>query len=401
MLERTLIIEETLCPGPSVEGAALVDKDGAGPRGIFVVRTLNIAQYRQVIESTAVICESGQATNHMTVVCRILGIPIVRIPHATHSLVHGEVVRIDLRQNQVVRGPFLQSPDESQLPPHQSLPPGIRFQVSIIDSADLISRVNSAGRHDVEQFFLRSELLWLAIGEHPYRHLRRFGRRATAQCLADHLGELCSRLEPNQILNFRGLDLRTDAAGFSQRRPPQEPNPQLGLHGVRALLSRREYLKTELDAVRVVMKRGQRNILYSVPFVALPSEVAEVLLLANEQAPEVPIGVFIETPGAVIEVDEILSQQPRSLYIGTKDLAQLTLGCDRDNSRVAYLLSAQHHAVTEQVAQVLAKAERQGVPAFVFALPADLPNLLRAVPATARVSLAASDYLNFTRAEPT
>lgn len=402
-----MTVDDVLVWGPRVSGVVRLGSDGSQRQldaserqNVYVVRSLNLLDYHGIVASRAVICETGQATNHMAVVCRILGIPVVQLSHATRLFADGESVIVDAEQRCIVRSNASEFDDSTSLVPStpHAFDAAVRYQVSIVDSSDLISRVNGLERHDVEQYFLRSELLWLSIGDHPYRYLRRAGRRATVLRIADRLAELCSSLEEGQVLNFRGLDLRSDATGFG-RRYMTEANPQLGLHGVRALLARPEYLDIELSAISAISDRGHANVLYSIPFVALPSEVERVLDAGGkERLSPSRFGVFIETPASVIEIERILDLGPRALYVGTKDLAQLTLGADRDNSRVAAILSARHASITTQIEAVVAAAARRAIPAFVFVLPGDVEHLLEHAPSVTRLSVAASDYLRLTPA---
>ena len=72
----------TLAPGSPCMG--IVSKRGCSTnRGsIFVTSELDFEDYAAICQSAAVITETGGQTNHLAVVCRIKGIPLLLVPGA-------------------------------------------------------------------------------------------------------------------------------------------------------------------------------------------------------------------------------------------------------------------------------------------------------------------------------
>lgn len=363
---------------------------------ILVVDTLTIDHYQLAAQSVAVICEDCQPTNHMTVVCRILGIPVVRVDSATRHFTTGQTVRVDLAHSEVSTSDHDKSPANPRVPPplFQVAANSLRFQVSIVNEPRLIDQINDSQAEDVEQFFLRSELLWLSRRLHPIDFFSRKGESATVDMLHEALNGLVTRLRPDQFLNFRGLDLRTDQNNFGTLPRAHEPNPQLGLHGTRHLLAAPDYLAAELRAVDRLYAEGHKNVIYSLPFLALSSEFESVSRIRDASCMnDLRLGAFVETPAAVYEIDRLLDQNPAAIYLGTKDLAQLIMAADRDNSAVVQMLGTLQPPVLHAIRKTVRASRARDVPAYVFSLPADLVSLIGQIPEIDRVSLAASDYL--------
>jgi phosphocarrier protein FPr/phosphocarrier protein len=127
-----------------------------------------------------------------------------------------------------------------------------------------------------------------------------------------------------------------------------EENPALGLRGVRLNLSRTDLLDAQLRAILRGVPAAQRRIM--VPMVVEASELRQVreLLRAAEAALGIaeptPLGVMIETPAAAILADSIAAEAD-FLSIGSNDLTQYALACDRGNAATAARVDAFHPAV--------------------------------------------------------
>lgn len=236
----------TRVPGELVTGriCTRAEDDQVGDR-ILLVKSLELDDYRRVVASRAVICERCADTSHIAIVCRILGVPVVTVEGATRRLSAGDTVTVNPRCEEVLVGGLDDGPAPAAF--KYERPAGLeigrfRYQLSILAEPTLVERVNSLAQDEVEQFFLREELVWVAKGQDPYAFLRASGIESLAAALHASLGPIAEALEPRQALNFRALDLRSDQlAQFGDEGAP-EPNPHLGLHGIRRLLVTPGYL---------------------------------------------------------------------------------------------------------------------------------------------------------------
>ncbi len=149
-----------------------------------------------------------------------------------------------------------------------------------------------------------------------------------------------------------------------------EPNPMLGLRGIRALQQQPDLLATQLRAVLIAA--GQVPVRVLLPMVTEPREVRwarEVLDQVRRDlpaAPPVPLGIMIEVPAAAVRARDFAGLVDFA-SIGTNDLTQYTMAADRGNERVRDLAPAGAAAVWD-----LVEATCQGLPGVPVGVCGDL-----------------------------
>jgi phosphocarrier protein FPr/phosphocarrier protein len=142
-----------------------------------------------------------------------------------------------------------------------------------------------------------------------------------------------------------------------------EDNPALGVRGVRLNLLRSDLLDTQLRAIVRGVPAAQRRIM--VPMIVELSELRQVRdrLRAVEAGLGVtdptPIGVMVETPSAAL-LAGIIAAEADFLSVGSNDLTQYALACDRGNPATAVRIDALHPAVLRLIALTAEGAAAHG-----------------------------------------
>ena len=162
---------------------------------------------------------------------------------------------------------------------------------------------------------------------------------------------------------------------------PTEPNPFLGWRAIRMCLDEPELFKTQLRALLRAAADGDVRIM--LPLIVSAAEVDEARALLVEAGDEleargarfrrdVPLGVMIETPAAVIAADTF-ADDVSFFSVGTNDLVQYTLAVDRGNANLAARFTPLHPAVLRLVRHTVKVAAERGLDVSVCGEMASQP----------------------------
>lgn len=167
---------------------------------------------------------------------------------------------------------------------------------------------------------------------------------------------------------FRVLDVGADKLAAPQEAL-QEPNPALGLRGIRFCLSREDIF---LKQARAFLRAGQLGeIAILLPMITTSGEVRKSKAIIERARAELggnirtpALGVMIETPAAVMICGE-LAEECDFLSIGTNDLLHYLMAIDRNNRHVAYLHDPLHPAFLRSLKHIITCAHGKGREATV------------------------------------
>ena len=171
---------------------------------------------------------------------------------------------------------------------------------------------------------------------------------------------------PSKKVIIRTLDIGADkqADYFSLER---EENPALGLRAVRLCLERPEIFKTQLRALYRASVLGNLGIMF--PMITSEWELRETLSICSEVRDElksegkpysdVELGVMIETPASAL-ISDRLAPLVDFFSVGTNDLTQYTLACDRQNPRLDRFCDTHHEAVLRLIEMSAKNAHAHG-----------------------------------------
>ncbi len=184
-------------------------------------------------------------------------------------------------------------------------------------------------------------------------------QQATYQAAADAL--------KGRPLTIRTLDAGGDKPLAFADPGPHEPNPALGLRGLRTSLRQPALFREQVAAILQVAAPGERRIL--LPMVTDLADLVAARDIVDEVArslscPPAKLGVMIETPASALVADQ-LAAVADFLSVGTNDLTQYVLAVDREHPELAPRLDALHPAVLRLIAQVTRAAAAQGTPVGV------------------------------------
>ena len=202
----------------------------------------------------------------------------------------------------------------------------------------------------------RSEFLYLNCDDYPTED---YQFEAYKRVLSDMGGK--------EVV-IRTLDIGADKM-IEYFKLPKEENPALGNRALRICLNRPEIFRTQLRALYRASAYGRLSIMF--PMVTSVWEVREAKKMCEQVkkeltaegipfSDEVDVGIMIETPAAAV-ISDRLAKEVDFFSIGTNDLTQYTLACDRQNNDLGRFFNAHHPAVLRLIKMACDNAHKEGI----------------------------------------
>jgi phosphoenolpyruvate-protein phosphotransferase len=307
---------------------------------------------------------AGGPTSHVAILAAAMGIPaLVALGPAVLDVAEGAWLVLDAEQGNLATAPDQtalaaaeqtltarqQRKQAEQAAAHADCRTADGIRIEVFANLGSLAEAHVAMAHGAEGCgLLRTEFLFLERDAAPDEdeQLRQYQGIATA-------------------LDGRPLVIRTLDIGGDKPIPylplPAEPNPALGLRGVRTSLWRPDLLRVQLRAILRVQPAGQCRVL--LPMITDTAEIRAVRRMIDEVRRElryggsIAVGAMIETPAAALLAERV-ANEVEFLSIGTNDLTQYTLAMDRGHSELAHRIDGLHPAVLRLIATTVAAAEK-------------------------------------------
>jgi pyruvate,water dikinase len=180
------------------------------------------------------------------------------------------------------------------------------------------------------------------------------------------LTKFAAAFHPRQVV-YRTNDFKTNeykALKGGEKFEIVEENPMIGYRGASRYITDIETFKLELAAIKKVREKYD-NLWVMIPFVRTVAEMDRTIkIMAQEglkRSDTFKLWMMCEVPSNVILLDKFLDLGIDGISIGSNDLTQLTLGIDRDSSKLAATFDERNEAVMLSIEKVVRGCKARGV----------------------------------------
>ncbi|AAK41168.1 pyruvate, water dikinase [Saccharolobus solfataricus] len=332
----------------------------------------------------AIITDEGGMTSHAAIVSRELGIPaIVGSREATKIIRDNQEITVDAIRGIVYEGKVLQTSEtvSQQAQPSIGIQ-GISREVLLslypvtatkiymnLGEPDVIDKYldlpfDGIGLMRIE--FIVSE--WVRY--HPLYLIKIGNAELFVDKLAEGIAKVASAIYPRPVV-VRFSDFKTNEYKKligGEEFEPDERNPMIGWRGVSRYVSK-EYepaFRLEAKAIRKVREEmGLKNVWVMFPFVRTTWELEKAIKIMEEEGlrrdSDFKVWIMAEVPSVVVLAEEF-AKIVDGFSVGSNDLAQLTLGVDRDSELLARMgyYDERDPAVLESIRKLIKAAHKYG-----------------------------------------
>ncbi|MEJ2777693.1 pyruvate, water dikinase [Stygiolobus sp. RP850M] len=336
--------------------------------------------------ASAIVTDEGGRTSHAAIVSRELGIPaVVGTGNATKVIQDGQEITVDATRGIIYEGKVVQEEGEkssAQTVTPQASVSGISREVLLslypvtatkiymnLGQPDIINKYldlpfDGIGLMRIE--FIVSE--WIKY--HPL-YLIKIGKpEEFVNKLAEGISMVASAIYPRPVVvrfsDFKSNEYKSLQGGTEFE--PDERNPMIGWRGVSRYISKQyePAFRLEVKAIlKVREEMGLSNVWVMFPFVRTTWELNKAIKIMEEEglrrSSDFKVWIMAEVPSVVVLADEF-SKIVDGFSIGSNDLAQLTLGVDRDSDLLARMgyYDERDPAVLESIRRLIRTAHKYG-----------------------------------------
>ncbi|WP_344294183.1 phosphoenolpyruvate--protein phosphotransferase [Streptomyces synnematoformans] len=304
------------------------------------------------------VTEEGGPTSHSAILARALGVPAVVALPGAGELAEGTLVAVDGSTGEVfvepgpdTRAELEQTAAERKAALAAATGPGatsdghkVPLLANVGGPADVPAAV-AAGAEGVGLF--RTEFLFLDGG----------GTAPSEQAQVEAYRKVLEAFPEGRVV-VRVLDAGADKP-LEFLTSADEPNPALGVRGLRSLLAHPEVLRTQLTALSKAAAGLPVYLEVMAPMVADRRDAADFAAACRDAGLPAKAGAMVEIPAAALRSRAIL-QEVEFLSLGTNDLAQYAFAADREVGAVSRLQDPWQPALLDLVAFAAEGAKAEG-----------------------------------------
>lgn len=309
------------------------------------------------------ITRDGGVTSHVSIMAKGLGIPaLVGVKDILLEVSPEDFIIMDALNGDIFINPEEQLIEEykfkqieeastlKELLEENTLPAITKDERSVMLCANVgnIKDIKKALEFNIDGIGLfRSEFLYMENDHFPTEEEQFLVYKEAVQ------------LVPGE-LTIRTLDIGGDKE-LSYFEFDKEDNPFLGYRAIRISLDRKDLFKTQLRAILRASAYGHIRIMFpmiiSLEELRLAKEIlkeckAELTSEDISYDSSIEAGIMIETPASVLCVED-LAMEADFFSIGTNDLTQYLLACDRGNKKISALYNSFHPAVLRSIKRII------------------------------------------------
>ncbi|WP_172384475.1 phosphoenolpyruvate--protein phosphotransferase [Streptomyces sp. MNP-20] len=304
------------------------------------------------------VTEEGGPTSHSAILARALGVPAVVALPGAGELAEGTVVAVDGSTGEIFVNPSAEKRAELAAAAAErkaalaaSTGPGatsdghkVPLLANVGGPADVPAAVE-AGAEGVGLF--RTEFLFLDDSS----------KAPTEEKQVEAYRQVLEAFPEGRVV-VRVLDAGADKP-LDFLTPADEPNPALGVRGLRSLLDHPEVLRTQLTALAKASEGLPVYLEVMAPMVADRADAKAFADACRAAGLQAKFGAMVEIPSAALRARSIL-QEVEFLSLGTNDLAQYTFAADRQVGAVSRLQDPWQPALLDLVALSAEAAKAEG-----------------------------------------
>ncbi|GIP14433.1 phosphoenolpyruvate-protein phosphotransferase [Paenibacillus montaniterrae] len=332
---------------------------------------------------------TGSPSSHAAIMARALGIPLVVGVEGklTESLVTGQSMVMDGSDGSIYIEPtehiveLYRQLQEQQREAKEMLQHLAGYRSVTADGKYVRLEANISSLKELE-IALRGGAQGVGLFRTEFLYMDRHQFPSEEEQYAVY-ASVAEKLQEDTVV-IRTLDIGGDKQ-LDYYEIHEEQNPFMGYRAIRISLDQPQLFKTQLRAILRASVHGSIKIMF--PFITSVSEVRAAKALLEEAKQElrlqniayaenIPVGIMIEVPAAVMIADA-LAKEVDFFSIGTNDLIQFTLAVDRMNDRISQMYDPYHPAIIRMLCSIVEAAKRNHLPISVCG---ELAGDIRALP---------------------